>query len=286
VPERLGVGEQSVHVEDPGLEGAQTHEGRRYFGAVLREPKELVDAFAETLASIIEVGHALDAEDWTRPTGCPGWTVKDNVSHVVGLERILLGDPEPDSVPDGLPHITGETGRYMEGHVEARRTVAPADLLAELETTTDERIAQLRGWADADFDEERPGFMGMTVAARRFLPIRVFDAYAHEQDIRRATGRPGHLEGPAAEHSRDMIVSGVGRALGDDAAAVTLAVTGPSAISVVVPKGGDPVATLTTDFANFIALGCGRADGDRDSVVIEGDEKAALLALDNFAVTP
>ena len=42
------------------------------------------------------------------------------------------------------------------------------------------------------------GVMGNPVPADRSLPIRVFDLWAHEQDVRIAIGRPGNEDGPAA----------------------------------------------------------------------------------------
>ena len=33
----------------------------------------------------------------------------------------------------------------------------------------------------------------------RFMRVRIFDCWMHEQDIRRAVGRPGHVEGPAVD---------------------------------------------------------------------------------------
>ncbi len=39
---------------------------------------------------------------------------------------------------------------------------------------------------------------GVEMPYRALMEIRVFDAFAHEQDIRRATGRNGNLTGPAA----------------------------------------------------------------------------------------
>ena len=38
-----------------------------------------------------------------------------------------------------------------------------------------------------------------------YLRIRIFDAWTHLQDIRRAVGVPGDLEGPVAEHSIDRV---------------------------------------------------------------------------------
>ena len=58
---------------------------------------------ARPVADLLEQGRqAFDAlcadlsePEWERMTDCPGWTVRDNVSHVIGTERGLLGDAAP-----------------------------------------------------------------------------------------------------------------------------------------------------------------------------------------------
>ena len=52
-------------------------------------------------------------------TDCPGWTVRDQVSHLIGIERILLGDPSPPA-PDPLPgHVSGEVAAMNEASIDA-----------------------------------------------------------------------------------------------------------------------------------------------------------------------
>ena len=45
-----------------------------------------------------------------------------------------------------------------------------------------------------------------TLGTRDLLPFRVFDAWVHEQDMRRAVGRPGDLDTPVAAAALDRIV--------------------------------------------------------------------------------
>ncbi len=65
-----------------------------------------------------------------------------------------------------------------------------------------------------------------------FLAIRILDCWLHEQDIRRALGRRGNLDGAAAEHTIDRLIRTlpivVGkRAACPEGAAVTVRITGP-----------------------------------------------------------
>ena len=78
---------------------------------------------------------------------------------------------------------------------------------------------------------------------RRFMQIRVFDCWVHEQDVRDAVGRPGHEDGPVAEQAVDEIVRALGYIVGKKAGApegssVTIELTGPVARSIHVAVDG------------------------------------------------
>ena len=53
--------------------------------------------------SLDELCSNLKDGDWRTPTDCPGWSVQDQLSHLVGSECRLLGKPTPN-------HVPGETG--------------------------------------------------------------------------------------------------------------------------------------------------------------------------------
>lgn len=254
---------------------------------MLREPAALIAALDDTLDATITLCKQLAPDDWAKPTGCPGWSVQDNVSHIVGLERVLLGDPEPaHDLPPDLPHIANDMQRYMEMHVDARRSAAPEDLIKELEVTAFERIAMLRSLAPEEFDAERPGVMGMPSTLTRFLPIRVFDVFAHEQDIRRATGHAGHLDSAPGAHSRDIILGAMRRLAEQESISLQISVTGAGGATLDASIDGTPATTLTTDVSNFIALGCGRCDADKSAVAVDGDPLVGERILGAIAVTP
>src|SRR5215472_13096239 len=51
---------------------------------------------AETWASLAEACHELSGNEWALPTECPGWDVKDQLSHLIGIERALMGEAPPE----------------------------------------------------------------------------------------------------------------------------------------------------------------------------------------------
>ncbi len=167
-------------------------------------------AYAEIFSDVGTLAEGLDDERAMLPTGCPGWTVRDHVAHITDLESILIGRPRVEHAPpDGLPYIRNQPGAFMEIGVDARRDVPLRDLLAEYHAVTAERLARLASLTDSQLDEMGRGFFGES-KVRSLLAIRVFDLWAHEQDIRRALGEPGGLDGVAAAHSRERMLMGAG----------------------------------------------------------------------------
>ena len=134
--------------------------------------------------------------EWDLPSECPGWTVRDVLSHMVGTELSLLGEPAPD--PLSTPsHVHNEVGARNEGWVASLRNHTGPEVLAVFRDVTSRRLAQLRSWPTSRFDEVGPSPAGQ-VPYREFMRVRVMDCWVHEQDIRVATARPGHRQGPAA----------------------------------------------------------------------------------------
>ena len=257
------------------------------------------DLLEETWRSIIAVGHELGPDDWERPTDCPGWTVKDHLSHLIGTERFLQGLPSATADPGERPYVKNFIGEANEREVEARRGVPGPEVLEELEELVELRLTTLRAGDDAYFAQEQmtptgPGTM------LDFLQLRVLDNWIHEQDVRRAVGRPGHLSGGPAEHTIDRLLRGVPMVVGKRAAApegstVVLELTGPVERTVgVVVEGGrarfvepvptSPAAGLSMDSETFVVLAAGREDAQARAgrLTLEGDDALGQAIVDHF----
>ena len=72
-------------------------------------PKDAtVDLLRSTWAAIADLCEPLDEAAWKTATCLPGWTVQDQLSHLVGTEEMLLGRAAPEvEVPD-LPHLRND----------------------------------------------------------------------------------------------------------------------------------------------------------------------------------
>jgi len=157
---------------------------------------DLVEAFAQTTQAVIDLGHTCEAQDLARPTECPGWTVHDQISHVVGVEAWLEGHKDPRVDMPRYEHIRNDLGKKVEYAVEVRRGRTGAEVVAELEDVLAQRLSAIRDPALTDSSIINGPF-GPDLAATVLL-LRTFDVWTHEQDIRSALGRPGNLDSPAA----------------------------------------------------------------------------------------
>jgi uncharacterized protein (TIGR03083 family) len=260
----------------------------------------IVNALEATWRSVLDLCDGLSDEEWDRPTGCPGWTVKDQISHLIGTENMLLGRPAAPSAEPYGEHVRNDIAKFNEAEVVARKDRPGPEVLDELRQVVEARVPALRAMSDEDFDKEAmtpvgPGTYG------QFMGIRVFDSWIHEQDIRRALGRPGHFEGPAADVALEHVVPSLGRTVGKKAGApdgstVVIELTGPmerrlgvgvtGGRAALLPEPPDaPTATLRMDAGAFVALTCGRSDVDASGVALGGDEALARKVAENLAFT-
>ena len=95
----------------------------------------LVEAFAGTAQAVVDLTFNLRDADLAKPTACPGWTVKDQVSHVASIESALLGRPDPQVDVPAYDWIKNDIGRHMENGVELRRHRSGKDVSCLLYTS-------------------------------------------------------------------------------------------------------------------------------------------------------
>lgn len=251
-------------------------------------PTERIDQLDQTWHSLIELCSALTDEQWKTPTDLPGWTVQDNLSHLIGFERALEGLPATDHRAVDVSHTRNALGADNEHEVDARRSLPGADVLAEWRLIVVQRLATLRAADDAYFAQPADTPAGPGTVAD-FLDLRVLDSWSHEQDIRRALDLPGGLDTPSAEHTIDRLVRTLPIVIGKRAGtpegdAVAIDITGPVHRSLAYrvvdgratkadPASCTPVTTIRMDSDTFATLALGRrtAEGYADRITVEGD---------------
>ena len=259
----------------------------------------LVELLTTTWTSIDELCSSLSEEEWKRPTGCPGWSVQDNVSHLIDFEATALGRPRPEHQVGEVPHAKNDMGTINEIGVDARRRLPGPEVLAEYREVTAARLGQLAGLTDEDLDRETETPIGPGTI-RDLLTLRVMDTWSHEQDIRRALGRPGHVEGPVVEHSIEYFARFVPFAVAKKAGAPDgttvvfhVGSAAPFAVAVEGRRGGpldalpdDPTVVLKTDPGTFEALVGGRSDADMSKVDIAGDVELGRRIAEHLGFMP
>ena len=256
--------------------------------------EESIPLLSACWASISELCASITPAEWEIPTDCPGWSVRDNVSHLIAIERRLLGLPNDPPLAEYPAYVKNEIGRFNEDAIELRRHRPGAEVLAEFNDVTAQRVRMLTDMSTEDFDKMGWSPIG-DVPYRRFMIVRLFDCWVHEQDIRRAVARPGHLSGPVVDEAMAMHRGVLGFIVGKKAGApdgsvVAFSVTGPTVAhylvemrdrraAVVDGASATATATLTCDTETYNALLCGRWTADdtlaRGRLQLDGDLELA-----------
>ncbi len=268
-----------------------------------RHHEPVVDHLVEVWASTARACHRLSEWQWSAGTDCPGWTVKDQLSHLVGIERMILGDPAPPALGQDPPHVRNPFGALNESWVEARRTSTGQEVLAEFVEVTALRTDALRAMDRQGFDAvgwsplgERP--------YRHFMESRIVDCWGHEQDIRRAVDRPGGRNGVGEQVVLDRCAETMAYVVGKrvappDGTSVLFVVTGAlgrhlwvamadgRATTSPVPADRSPSVTLTLGQTPFWRLSFGRTTAAEavsvGEVAVDGDTALGYRVLEAMA---
>ena len=267
--------------------------------------QEIVDKLERVWDSMAELCATLSEQEWKLATDCPKWSVQDHVAHIVGTESRLAGRPVPNHTPEDMEHVKNDIGKGNEVWVDFLRPRSGADVLEVFREVTAARLQRMRSMSADDFSEPTQTPVGLGTI-RDFMVIRIFDCWVHEQDVRRAIGRPGHMEGPVVVHSMDRMARAMPFVVGKKAAApdgttVVFAVTGPAGRTMAISVDGGRANFLDTSPANsnlrltmdvetFTCLGNGRWEGGHalasGKVRIDGDRMLgeAIVTRMNFMV--
>ena len=267
--------------------------------------QEIVDKMEAVWLSIGALCQTFSEGDWKAPTDCPGWSVQDVLSHLAGSESRLLGQPAPDHTPQDVSHVKNEIGQRNEVLVGWRRSWLGTRVLEEFQEVTGQRLRELRTMSAGDFAKETETPIGPGTV-RDLLAIRIFDAWVHEQDMRRAVSRPGNLEGPVVEHAMGRMAMAMPYVVGRkvkpvDGTTVVFEITGPAGRFLAIAMEGtranpldappnSPTVRLTMDVETFACLSCGRWESGgvlgTGKVRIDGDQALgeAVVEQMNFMV--
>ena len=158
----------------------------------------IVDALEDTWTSIYRLLRAQPPEAYDLPTACPGWSVRDMLSHLLGFEMMLHGAPVPPYEGPWPEYVRNPIGELNEAFVAARRGEPGSEVLSEFRDATNRSLLALRNLDDEDWEKvgwspegERP--------YHRFQETRVLDSWIHLQDVRDALLEPADDHGIGEE---------------------------------------------------------------------------------------
>ena len=159
------------------------------------EPILVTALFPEIHKALIDLLKGLTAEEWARPTGCSGWTVKDVALHLLGgesgnLSRRRDGFVTPASI-SGWDELVAFINEWNQDWVRVTRRVSPRVLIDLLSLTGEQMCAYFEGldpfalggpvsWVGPD---PAPVWLDL---AREYT-----ERWHHHQHIRDAVDKPG-----------------------------------------------------------------------------------------------
>ncbi len=255
--------------------------------------EQIVHNLRSVMHSFGSLIDTLTDEQWNAQSLCPAWTVHGVVVHTTAIESALWGwKPDADDNPFAR----------MQAILPELSAMSPTDLRSRYHEVVAARLREIEAMTDAGFDA--PSFTPVGPATYgRFIAVRVFDIWVHEQDIRVPLGAGGDRSGPAAEMALDEVEGSIGYIAGKkigvpDGGSIAFHVVGPVRRDIFVRVDGrarrvaellDPDVTITVDSLTFMLLACGRidpgpaiADG---SISWIGDAELGERAARNLAFT-
>jgi uncharacterized protein (TIGR03083 family) len=266
---------------------------------------------SDVLSGLFAVWDSIDAlldglpeGDWLAATPLAGWDVKAVVSHIIGTESFLAGiaAPQPDIDVSALDHVRNGIGAMNECWVRHLSGESGAEVLARFRDITADRRKALTSMSDEEWNAVTVTPVGPE-SYGRFMRVRAFDCWMHEQDIREALARPSsdaELDSMAAELSLDEIASTMGYVVGKrgkapDGSRILFELTGPVARDMRVSVDGraqlvddfggqEPTATIRLDGLQFTRLSGGRpmCPARAQDVELAGDEDVANRVVENL----
>ena len=247
----------------------------------------------------------LTEQQWQTPTPLPGWCVHDVVAHMIGSESSLHGLSAPEEEIDvaTLDHVRNDIGAANEVWVRHLSTESGSALLQRFRAITGDRRERLTGMSLDDWNAVSPSPVGLE-SFGRFMRVRLFDCWMHEQDIRDGVGLPSsaaELNGLGARLSLDEIAATMGYVVGKlgkapEGSRVAIELTGPQARTIRVAVDGraqvvddfgglDPTSSIRLDGLLFSRLAGGRTD-DTAGVELGGETAVAARIVEhlNFVI--
>ena len=230
--------------------------------------KALTRDLAAEHQDLDDVLAALADAEWDIATPAPGWSIRDQVTHLAFFdEQAVLAVAKPDEFTAGLAHIT-DVDSFVNGPLADARLLPPADVLSRWR---DARSAMLDAFALVDPATRVPWF-GPPMSPASFISARLMETWAHGQDVVDALGlervpteRLRHIAHLGVRARRNSYVAN-GRDMPE--AEVRVALRSPSGETWVWNENASD--GVTGDALDFCLVVTQRRHQDDTNLVVEG----------------
>jgi uncharacterized protein (TIGR03084 family) len=143
----------------------------------------LADLTAEQNALDLVVSE-LPETDWAKPTPSPGWTIADQIGHLMyfdGTAALAITDPEAftATISDLMTAMVADAPAGSDPTLESARAMDAGELL---EAWRVNRLV-LDAAAATLAEDTRVVWYGPSMSAKSFLTARLMEVWAHGQDI-------------------------------------------------------------------------------------------------------
>lgn len=262
-------------------------------------PASAVEVFAAAVASMDALASSLSDEEWARTT-VRGLSVQGLLGHLVGVERALaeaIVSPSADAGASvGVGHVDGTVAA-----VDEQRGRPPADTLDDWRAASAATLDLVGPRSSApDGLSEVVVLFELALTLEHLLVVRAFELWTHEEDVRRATGRPLAAPPPSSlytmtslavsllplvvdpqtpERRVSLVLTGQGggtwrMALGPAGEVPEVAAPDRTALAAATPD-----ARIVADVVDFCRVAANRLDPDDLGYHVDGDRALAREVL-------
>lgn len=249
-----------------------------------------MDAIRADRAALLELAEGFSDEDWSRPSDCDGWSVKDVVAHMATVFRQVA---DPSSLP---PTESQDTEANQELYLAERKDWSPAKVLAEYVDVGERAIELLAGMQTAEMAEV---VVPLGTLGSHPLPLLAdalaFDHYTHIRiDLLAPTGPIDRPAPPSDELRLAPTIGWMTAGLPQMSADALATVDGSVSLELEGPGGGswrfadgrlepsdEPAdASVASTTADFVVWATRRRPWRERGVGIGGDEELAARFCD------
>lgn len=268
----------------------------------MTSPQDRIQLLKSESDRIKDYLSALSTDDWSSPTACEAWQVRDVVAHMTMACEMFVGNigrglANDSSPPEGAP-TPGSAGMAARMVANAQRAISTREdlgdqLLTAFNASCDDLDRLLAGIGPQDWD--KPCFHpAATIPVRTYVDLRLAELMVHGWDIRSKLEGSIHLPEECLAATVDVISDFIVGILFNPGSKLGIPVryrfelTGavPGRHDIVVEDGtarmqpavsADAEVTFRCDTATFVLLAYERitlaaalADG---RIVVEGDRE-------------